>query len=76
MVESGLVEERYTRAHIGFNDPKQDRTPKPRCSRYSNKEKTAKTPPTPPAKKETKKKSSSMMDFWRTIEMVWERISR
>ncbi|MGB0782502.1 MAG: hypothetical protein ACPGRG_04970 [Marinomonas sp.] len=71
MGESGLIDGKYNTSHIGFNEPKQDRTPLNHVVAAIQQRKQNKTTTTPPIKKRPKKKVI-YDDFGDPIRWVWE----
>ncbi len=71
MGESGLIDGKYNMSHIGFNEPKQDRTPLNHVVAAIQQRKQNKTTTTPPIKKRPKKKVI-YDDFGDPIRWVWE----
>ncbi|PYF84528.1 hypothetical protein DFP75_101566 [Marinomonas alcarazii] len=71
MGESGLVDGKYNTSHLGFNEPKQDRTPLNHVVAAIQQRKQTKAPATPAIKKRPKKKII-YDDFGEPIRWVWE----
>ena len=71
MGESGLVDGKYNTSHIGFNEPKQERTPLNHVVAAIQQRKQNKSAPTSPIKKRPKKKII-YDDFGEPIRWVWE----
>jgi adenine-specific DNA glycosylase len=71
MGESGLVDGKYNTSHIGFNEPKQDRTPLNHVVAAIQQRKYSKSPPSQPIKKKPKKKVI-YDDFGEPLRWVWE----
>ncbi|MCW8357076.1 MULTISPECIES: hypothetical protein [Marinomonas] len=71
MGESGLIDGKYNTSHIGFNEPKQDRTPLNHVVAAIQQRKQNKTTTTPTIKKRPKKKVI-YDDFGDPIRWVWE----
>tara|TARA_R110001606_G_scaffold61161_3_gene143400 strand:- start:178 stop:495 length:318 start_codon:yes stop_codon:yes gene_type:complete len=71
MGESGLVDGKYNTSHLGFNEPKQDRTPLNHVVAAIHQRKHSKSPPTTTTKKRPKKKII-YDDFGDPLRWVWE----
>lgn len=71
MGESGLVDGKYNTSHMGFSEPKQDRTPLNHVVATLQQRKTNKSPPKPAIKKRPKKKVI-YDDFGDPLRWVWE----
>ena len=71
MGESGLVDGKYNTSHMGFNEPKQDRTPLNHVVAALQQRKNSKSPPKPLIKKRPKKKII-YDDFGDPLRWVWE----
>lgn len=71
MGESGLVDGKYSTSHIGFNEPKQDRTPLNHVVAAIQQRKNSKAPPPSPAKKRPKK-VVIYDDFGEPLRWVWK----
>ena len=71
MGESGLVDGKYNTSHIGFNEPKQDRTPLNHVVAAIQQRKNSKSPPTAPVKKRPKK-VVVYDDFGEPLRWVWK----
>ncbi|NVK73747.1 hypothetical protein C0J08_09735 [Marinomonas sp. CT5] len=71
MGESGLVDGKYNTSHIGFNEPKQDRTPLNHVVAAIQQRKQPKSQPASPIKKKPKKKII-YDDFGEPLRWVWE----
>ncbi|GGN31575.1 MULTISPECIES: hypothetical protein [Marinomonas] len=72
MGESGLVDGKYNTSHIGFNEPKQDRTPLNHVVAAIQQRKHSKSPPTTSSPKKRPKKKILYDDFGDPIRWVWE----
>lgn len=70
MGESGLVDGKYNTSHIGFSEPKKERTPLNHVVAAIQQKKKP-SPPTPSPKKRPKKKVI-YDDFGDPIRWVWE----
>ncbi|RBP78996.1 hypothetical protein EBI01_16265 [Marinomonas rhizomae] len=71
MGESGLVDGKYNTSHIGFNEPKQDRTPLNHVVAAIQQRKHNKSPAVTTPKKRPKKKII-YDDFGDPLRWVWE----
>ena len=73
MGESGLQDGKYNTSHMGFIEPKKDRTPLNHVVAAIQQRKSAKTatPPTS-AKRSKPKKKAIYDDFGEPIRYVWE----
>ena len=71
MGESGLVDGKYNTSHIGFNEPKQDRTPLNHVVAAIQQRKHNKSPVVTTPKKRPKKKII-YDDFGDPLRWVWE----
>jgi len=71
MGESGLVDGKYNTSHIGFNEPKQERTPLNHVVAAIQQKKSSK-PPTPTQAKKKPKKTIIYDDFGEPLRWVWE----
>lgn len=70
MGESGLIDGKYNTSHIGFNEPKQDRTPLNHVVAAIQQRKHTPTPK-PQAKKKPKK-VIIYDDFGEPLRWIWE----
>lgn len=70
MGESGLIDGKYNTSHIGFSEPKQDRTPLNHVVAAIQQKKHKKRPPTPVKRKPKKKVIYD--DFGEPLRWVWE----
>ncbi|TYL49448.1 hypothetical protein [Marinomonas sp. IMCC 4694] len=71
MGESGLVDGKYNTSHIGFNEPKQDRTPLNHVVAAIQQRKQNRMAPQTTVKKRAKKKVI-YDDFGEPLRWVWE----
>ncbi|MFT2098885.1 hypothetical protein ACMUMQ_11060 [Marinomonas sp. 2405UD66-6] len=71
MGESGLVDGKYNTSHMGFSEPKKERTPLNHVVAALQQKKKP-SPPTPLPKKKPKKKII-YDDFGDPIRWVWEK---
>ena len=73
MGESGLVDGKYNTSYIGFNEPKQDRTPLNHVVAALQQKKSSNT--SPPMQVQIKKKPKKKIiydDFGDPLRWVWE----
>ena len=72
MGESGLVDGKYNTSHMGFNEPKQDRTPLNHVVAAIQQAKHSKSPSTTSSPKKRPKEKIIYDDFGDPIRWVWE----
>jgi hypothetical protein len=74
MGASGLQDGKYNTSHIGFIEPKKDRTPLNHVVAAIQQRKSDKKAPTPPAKVKSKQPKKKIIydDFGDPIRYVWE----
>jgi len=72
MGESGLVDGKYNTSHIGFNEPKKDRTPLNHVVAALQQKKGQKSSPSPTPVKKRPKKKIIYDDFGDPLRWVWE----
>lgn len=72
MGESGLVDGKYNTSHIGFNEPKQDRTPLNHVVAALQQKKSQKTLSPSTSVKRRPKKKIIYDDFGDPLRWVWE----
>lgn len=70
MGESGLVDGKYNTSHIGFGEPKQERTPLNHVVAQMQQRKAGTPPPQP--QKKRRKKVIVYDDFGDAIRWYWE----
>ena len=72
MGASGLVDGKYNTSHIGFNEPKQDRTPLNHVVAALQQRKNQKSASSPTPTKKRPKKKIIYDDFGDPLRWVWE----
>jgi hypothetical protein len=73
MGESGLVDGKYNTSHMGFNEPKQERTPLNHVVAALQQKKNSKSSsPAPIPTKKRPKKKIIYDDFGAPLRWVWE----
>ncbi|WP_353668691.1 hypothetical protein [Marinomonas sp. THO17] len=73
MGESGLVDGKYNTSHIGFNEPKQERTPLNHVVAAIQQKKQQKTSPNSTKSGKAKPKKKIIYDdFGEPLRWVWE----
>lgn len=72
MGESGLVDGKYNTSHLGFNEPKQDRTPLNHVVAAIQQKKQQKSPTSNNKPNKKPRKKIIYDDFGEPLRWVWE----